>query len=328
MRPPKENMSDFLKIIETIQLGKNFLAVPHVNIDGDDLGSMLALYWGFKKINKRIELFTADNIPYIYTFLPGVEKIKKEVPSGQTFDAAIILECSAMNRIAKNLNLTNLTGKIINIDHHPDNTMYGDLNYLNSRASALGEIIFYILKALDIELDLNIAVNLYTSILTDSGGFQYSNTTSDTHKIISELLKFPVPVNEISRKIYKEVDFNSLKLLGFVLTTLSSKNNGKVVWAELTQKMLKDTHNFEENTQHFIDEIKNVTDAEISFLLKETPEGHTKVSLRSNIFPVNDLAARFDGGGHRPAAGCTIKEPLFAAKKLLLEKIDEMFYEK
>lgn len=318
-------MSDFLSIVEACQLGKNFLAVPHVNIDGDDLGSMLALYWGMKKINKNITLFSPDNIPFMYNFMPGIEKIQKTAPNNK-FDAVLMLECSALSRMPAGINLKQLTGNVINLDHHPDNSMYGNLNYINSKAAALGEIIFKLLKHMDIELDYNTAVCLYVSILTDCGAFQYSNTTSETHKIVSELLTFPIDVAQISRVIYKEIDFNNLKLMGIVLSTIKSRQNGKIVWGTLTQKMLKDCLTFEENTQYFIDEINNIRNTDIAMLFKETSDGFTKVSLRSNKFPVNELAAAFDGGGHKQASGCTIKEPLEKATETLLGKTEEMFY--
>lgn len=318
-------MSDFLSIVESIRLGKNFLAVPHVNIDGDDLGCMLALYWGLKKLNKNVTLFSADNIPFMYNFMPGIEKVQKIVPE-QTFDAVLMLECSAFSRIPSGVNLKLLTSNVINLDHHPDNSMYGNLNFVNSKAAALGEIIFKLFKHLDIELDYNMAVCIYISILTDCGAFQYSNTTSETHKIVSELLTFPIDVAQISSVIYKEIDFNNLKLMGIVLSTLKSRQSGKIVWGTLTQKMLKDCSTFEENTQYFIDEINNVRGTDIAMLFKETPDGFTKVSLRSNKFPVNELAAVFDGGGHKQASGCTIKEPLDKATETLLNKTEEMFY--
>lgn len=318
-------MSDFLSIVEAVQLGKNFLAVPHVNLDGDELGCMLALYWGLKKINKTITLFTPDNIPFVYTFLPGVEKIQKTLPD-KKFDAALALECSSLERIPANINLKRIAKRVINIDHHPDNLMYADFNYIDSRASALGEIIFKLLKELGVELDYNIAVNLYVSILTDSGAFQYSNTTSETHKIVSKLLEFPLNVNEINRKIYKETEFNTLKLMGVVLATLNQAQKGKIIWAYLTQKMLQDCLCYEENTQYFIDTINTIRDAEITILFKETANGSIKISLRSNIHPVNDLAGIFGGGGHKQAAGCTINSPLETAIKTLIAKTEEMFY--
>ncbi|MFH1453302.1 MAG: bifunctional oligoribonuclease/PAP phosphatase NrnA [Armatimonadota bacterium] len=317
----------FPSIVETIHLGKNFIALPHINIDGDDLGSMLALYWGFKKINKNVALFTTDSIPFVYTFLPGVEKIRNFIPD-RKFDAALMLECSTPARLPAKINLKQIAHKVINLDHHPDNSAYGDLNYIDSKAAALGEIVYFLLKTLDVEMDYNIAVNLYTAILTDCGSFQYSNTTSNTHKIVSELLKFPIDVNQISKKIYRETDFNTLKLLGEVLSTLDKTNDGKVVWAEVTPEMMKKYNAFEENTQHFIDSVNHTAGHEIAILFKETPENTTKASVRSDIYPVNELSAEFGGGGHKQAAGCTINASLPEAKKLFLEKINEMFYNK
>lgn len=327
MKQVKIYNKDFFSIAQTLQLYKDFIVVPHTNIDGDDLGCMLALYWSFKKIKKNVWLYIPERIPQMYSFLPGIHEIKKEIPLKE-FDGVITLECSNLSRFPSNINLKKLAKQIINIDHHPDNQLYGDLNWVDPTASALGELIYKLIVYLDIPLDINIATCLYVSILTDCGCFQYSNTTSETHRIVSELLKFPISISQINRKIYYEKNINILKLQGMVLNTLKSDLNNKIVWAILTQKMLKESQTSEENTQHLIDEISKARGAEITMLFKETIDRKTKISFRSTLKPINKVALFFSGGGHSGAAGCTFEGNISDAVEAVVEKIKEMFYSK
>ncbi|MBI2252562.1 MAG: bifunctional oligoribonuclease/PAP phosphatase NrnA [Armatimonadetes bacterium] len=316
---------DFILLASLLQLKNNFLIIPHKNIDGDVLGCMLALYLGLKKINKEIYLFTNEKIPDIYNFLPAKEKVEQEL-SLKSFEVAVLLECSSLERIPEKLNLRKIAPCIINIDHHPDNKYYGDYNWIDSSSAALGEMIYQLLIYLKIELDLAIATCLYISILTDCGAFQYSNTTMRTHQIASELLKFPIPINEVSRKIYKEKEFKVLKLLGKCLANLETNLGGKIVWGVITKEMFRETQTSEADTQHFIEEINQIKDAEIVILFKETKNSEIKLSLRSLIFPVNRIAANFGGGGHPQAAGCAIAGNLKEVIPLAINRIIEEFY--
>lgn len=311
---------DLQAICETINLKKKFFILPHIDIDGDDLGCMLALYNGLKKLKKEVYLYTPEDIPDIYSFLPDLEKIKKNIPI-ETFDVGIVLECPNIKRIPPRVNLKKLTKLIINIDHHPDNLLHGNLNWVDPKAAALGEMVFTLFQRLNIPLDFKIAQNLYISILTDCGAFQYANTTSKTHKIISELLKYPINVNQMSRKIYHEVPIKILRLLGKVLSTLKKSRDEKICWTTLTQKMLEEEKVKEEDTQHFIEEINKAKECEIVLLFKEVTPDVTKVSFRSKNFPVNKIAAIYGGGGHPLAAGCTLNQSLKNAEKEVIKKL-------
>lgn len=315
-----EYTKDLQKICETISLKKSFFILPHVNIDGDDLGCMLALYNGLKKLKKEVYLYSLDNIPDIYDFLPDLEKIKKIIPL-KIFDVGIALECSSLERMPQRVNLKKNTKLIINIDHHPDNQIYGDLNWVDSKAGALGEMIFTLLEKLNVPLDYSIAESLYTSILTDSGAFGYPNTTSKTHSIVSELVKFPININKINRKIYHEISVNVIRLLGRVLSSLKATKDKKILWSILTKSMMDEEKVKEEDTQHFIEEINKAKEAEVVMLFKEISQNQTKVSFRSKNFPVNKLAAGFGGGGHLRASGCSLNKNLENAQKEIMKKL-------
>jgi bifunctional oligoribonuclease and PAP phosphatase NrnA len=311
------------QIIEVIQEHQTFLILPHTNIDGDDEGSMLALKLALEKIGKQVSLFCPENLPKVYNFLPAVNNISKVLPPDKV-DVAILLECSSPNRLPENFDLSNSAHHIINIDHHIDNKNYAEYNWVNSKAAAVGEMVFQLINALKIPLDFEIAVCLYLAILTDTGAFAYSNVTPLTHKIIAQCLEFPIPVDTINRRVYKEKDFFYLKLLSAVIATLERSADGETAWGFLTLDMLNQVNLKYEDTQNLLEELNQIEGVNILILFKETLKGHTRVSLRSSGWPVNRLAEKFGGGGHLQAAGCNVEMPLQKAQAAVLEELANM----
>jgi phosphoesterase RecJ-like protein len=312
----------------TISRKNSFIILPHVFVDGDDLGSMLALAMSLRKMDKRVVLFCRDRIPDSFSMVSGLYPIHTEIPD-ERFEAAILLECSDLSRLPEGLDISGLADTIINIDHHPDNTFYGDVNWVDPSSAAVGEMVFDLIKELGTPMDAGIAVCLYMAILTDTGCFQYSNVTARTHAIISQLMAFPIQVDEISRKIYREMDYEVLQLLGKMLSGSRRSRDGRLVWATLTREMFRKTGAGEENTQHFIEDLAQARGAEVTVLFKEVDNGggRVKVSLRSIFLPVNEVAAMFGGGGHRQAAGCTLDGPLASARRRLLTAVKALLYQ-
>lgn len=313
---------DSRRISEILKTKEKFIILPHVYIDGDDLGSMLALGRALGKIGKSVLRFLPESIPEIFTFLPDIEYISRKIPS-DNFDAAILLECSDLHRLTDQVDIKKIAKTIINIDHHPDNKFYGDINWVEPDASAVAEMVYFLIKDLDVELDYETALNLYTAILTDTGGFHYSNVTSRTHEVISRLLSFPIKVDEIYRKVYREKSPNLLRLQGKVMANLELSDENKIAWSYITKDMLEKYGVGEEDTQNFVEEINQIRDAQAVLIFKEIDAKKTKVSLRSSSIPVNKIASFFGGGGHLRAAGCTLEAPLEEAAKQVVAKVRE-----
>jgi len=309
------------RILEVLGRGRRFLALPHVNIDGDDLGSMLALHYAFARQGKECYLYSPDKVPEIYQFLPDWELITSTPPEGR-FDAVLALECANPERLPRELAVRELSDVLINIDHHPDNTFYGDLNLVDPVASAVGEVVFGIISEMGTPIDENIARALYVAILTDTGSFQFANVTSETHRIVGELLHFTIDAEKITRRVYREKEFAVMKLYGRLLGSLERSEDGSIIWACLTRAMLEDLGVTDEDTQHFSEDLNQVKGAEIMVLFKETRNGGYKASLRSTGFPVNEAAAQFGGGGHRQAAGCTIQGDYESVKRKLFDALE------
>ena len=320
-----ENLKDFTRQLKSLVNHSNsFLLIPHVNPDGDALGTMLAFYGYLNSLGKNTALYSNDDIPRIYKFLPGIDKIEDKIPTNE-FDCVVLFECPNYCRSPLGDNFK--SKKIVNIDHHPDNDMYGDLNYVDTTASSVGEIFYGIFRLLDYRISFEDALNLYVAIYTDTGGFNYSNTTYKTHMIISEILKeHKLDLDDISRKVYREVDFNVLKLLGKLIDKVKIHDKG-ISTAVLTQKMMDDYGVGGGDVQNFIREIFQIRGVHTLALLRDSSKGKIKVSFRSYLLPVNKIAARFCGGGHPRASGCKMDgyDDIYQAEKEVLKAMEETY---
>lgn len=301
----------------------SFIILPHIGIDGDDLGSMIALMRALEKLGKRCVLLSHEKLPLMYNILPDVDRVLLEPPD-EHFDCAVLMECTSPARLPESFDVNAHAGKIINIDHHPGNTMYGDYNYVDCKAAAVGEIVFEILRMLGVALDYDIALALYVAILSDTGGFQFLNTTPVTHRIVAELLEFPLNVDEISRCVFRGTDFKVLKLKGEVISTLTSEYDGRLVWGYITKDMTMRHGVEDQDIQQFVEDLNVVRGSQIFALLKEAPDNRIRVSLRSMSLPVNKVAIKHQGGGHVLAAGCTLEGPLEKAREQIVRDLREL----
>lgn len=302
---------------------ESFILLPHVGIDGDDLGSMIALMQALEKLGKRCALLSHEKVPLIFNILPDADRVLLE-PPGERFDCAVLMECTSPARLPENFDVHAHADKIINIDHHPGNTLYGDYNYVDCKAAAVGEIVFDILGILGVALDYDIALALYVAILSDTGGFQFLNTSPKTHRIAAELLEFPLNVDEISRCIFRGIDFKVLKLKGEVISTLTSEYDGRLVWGYITHDMMMRHDVEDQDIQQFIEDLNVVRGSQIFALFKEAPDNKIRVSLRSMSLPVNKVAMKYQGGGHVLAAGCTLEGPLEKARQQIGRDLGEL----
>lgn len=307
------------KIMESDSIAITF----HVSPDGDSLGSSLALYIALKKLNKNVRIVCSDDIPDIYNFLPGIEDISKDIKLSEDFDLVIVLDCGNKERVCSDIKFDG-SFFIINIDHHKSNDNYGDINYVDKAAAAVGEIVYKLIEDLNVPLDPCIASNIYTSILTDTGAFRFSNTTADTLKIASELLdKVKFDFSDIYRRIYYSKEFKRIKLYGLVIDSMRLILDGKAVIMIITRDMLKSLNEDLGDTSDIINIGMEIDSIDAGILIKETEEC-LKISLRSKyLFDVSKIASKFGGGGHVRAAGLTLNTSIEEGEKLLREAFIE-----
>lgn len=301
-QPPAE----CLAIAERIHEGRQFLIVPHVGLDGDDMGSMLGLAHALDRLGKSTYLYSPDQVPRVYQFLPGWERLTSSPPEGR-FDAVLLLECPSSSRLPKGLEPASFSEVVVNLDHHQDNHMEASHHWVDASYAAVGEMAVFLLDALGVPLDREIALPLYLAVLTDTGSFQFSNVTPRTHRVAARLVEQIGDVSPISRAVYRQYPAEELQLVGKVLATLERSPDGKIAWAELDRSMLDALGLREEDTQNLVESINRIQGVEVLALFKHLDPGTLRVSLRSAGPPVNQVAARFGGGGHRLAAGLQIE---------------------
>lgn len=319
-------MNNFNEITKLLEKNNSFLITSHKNIDGDAIGSELALYFILKKLSKKPIILNQDRLPRIYNFLPDSDKVhclEDNYINIKNIDVGIIVDCSNFERIEETYKIFKNIKNIINIDHHNSNENYGDLNYIDSSASSVGEIIYDLIKFINLDLlDEKISTCLYTAIITDTGSFRYSNVSSKTFSIVSDLASQGIKPNLIADNIYNRNTYSGLKLLGKALLTLEVDESNYASWLTITRDMLNNTEANDEEVEGIIDIARTLENTEVSILFRETKDNKIKVSFRSKgDFNVNEFAGKFNGGGHPNSSGCVCSGKIAEVKEKILSEL-------
>jgi phosphoesterase RecJ-like protein len=303
----------------------------HIRPDGDAIGSALALEKALKQKGKSVELFCADVIPAKYSFLPGVYNFRDHLNPNNRENLIFILDCSDLDRLGyMKETVLNLSGTIVNIDHHITNDCFGDYNIVDASASATAEILYRLLNENSINIDPEISLCLYVGISSDTGSFKYENTSPQAMYIAAKLLEQGINPSLVSQKIFDEVSVPAIKLLRDALATLTFEQEGRIAWMKVRDDMLQKHQAKPEELDGFVNYVKNIEDVEAGIFFYHTDNnGETKVAFRSKTIDVSRIAKIFGGGGHPRAAGCTIhgeqhgivKKVLDAVKKTIKEQL-------
>ena len=310
------------RIIEEIKRNKTFLIASHLNPEGDAIGSALALAISLNNIGKKVTVFNQDIIPRNLQFLPMSAEITHEINGALSFDVAFVLDCGDLDRVGKEIDKIKKIRKIINVDHHITNSRFGDIRLVDSRSSSTAEIIYALLKDIPIEITYEIALNIYTAVLTDTGAFCNSNTTEGAFHIAREMIRIGVNPSNVAEKIYQEMPVSRLKLLGLVLNTLEILDNGRIASVVATLSMFKKTGATPELTEDIVNYPRSILGVKVAVLFKEVSKNYYKISFRSKKdTDVADIAREFGGGGHTNASGGNIKGSLSEVKEKVFEAI-------
>jgi phosphoesterase RecJ-like protein len=311
------------RIAELIPRHKTCLLLTHVSPDGDALGSLLGLALGLEAIGIRSFPVCADPVPLIYRFLPGADRISAELPA-QLPMLAVAVDADGIARVGKFGADLERVCTIIDIDHHATEKAFGQVQWVDPRAAASGEMVYRLLQAMGASLNSDIATCLYTAILTDTGRFCYSNTSPRALSISAQLVRAGASPPRIYREIYESKSFSASRLLGLALGRLNQVADGRVTFSTLTQEDFRSAGSTPEETEGIIDHLRAVRQAQAAALFVELPDGAIRVSLRSqNKTDVGDVALRFGGGGHVNAAGCTVSGPMREAQERVLAALVE-----
>lgn len=311
-------------IIDIIEKSKKIGITFHQSPDGDSLGSATALIQGLKALNKEAYILSKEAIPDTFSYLPHSEEITGLIQNvKEETDLIIVLDCGDFKRINANLDKCSRKYTIVNIDHHLSNEKYGDLNYVDTNAAAVGEIIYDLLTQLKVDITRKISESIYTSILTDTGSFKHSNTTDVTHEIAGALIKTGLNFNKIQRQVFENKEFNKIKFFGKVIDTLQLHINNKVAFMEIRDKMLEEVGLESIDSSEVIHFGTMISGVEVVALFKESKDG-VKVSLRSKeIVDVSKIAEIFNGGGHKRAAGLFCEGSMSDVKDKIYKILEE-----
>lgn len=317
-------------VIEAIKNNKKFLITAHVNLEGDSLGSQLAMKELLIGMGKSAFILDNDPVPEHYRFLPKAGEVSNRMDKAEDFDAAVVLDCPTLKRTGKVKDIITKSPKlVINIDHHISNEKFGGINWVDPHASSAGEMVYRLFKEAGVKLTKEVALSLYIAILTDTGSFNYDNTSRVTHEIAGELLGYGLDPALVSESVYERRSVEDIKLLGLVLATLKVNKEGTVAHLEVTKEMLEKTGADIAKSEGLINFARSIDKVKVAALFKEDIKDKNKINVsfrakgNGDIIDVNKIAAIFGGGGHMKASGCIIMGSLEEAKSKVLAKVEE-----
>lgn len=319
-----------LKDIKEIIINKDhFIIMGHIDPDGDCIGSVFALKWALDRLGKKSLVLLNDLPEKVYHYLqisPTDYNIFKDFNTKKykwPEYNMIALDSGDIERLGGGIKLTK-NRLLINIDHHVDNTKYGQVNYINPEMSATGEIIYDLLSLLKVPIDIKIGKALATAIIADTGGFRYQNTSARVMRVIASLMDIGVDSYKINKALFGTYSYSAIKLKGLALSTLQLGADGKIAWLKVDQDMLKRVRTEISDASGLVNYARDIADVEVGIAFYEIDSNKTKVSFRSNNYcPVHEIAAYFGGGGHPRAAGCKLNRPIAESIELILRKVEE-----
>jgi phosphoesterase RecJ-like protein len=307
--------SDLAAVVDVLRTRDRFLTTTHENPDGDALGSLLGMTLGLRALGKDVQMVLGpqERVPAEYDFMP-LDDLLREIPDDAGERVLLCLDCASEHRLTA-AGLREASALVVDVDHHHDNTRFGDVNLIVPDASSTSEIVRDILRELDVELTPTIAEALYIALVTDTGRFQYTNTTPKALRLAAELVESGADVHEVFQRVYENVDFAKLKLLARVLERAEVFDGGRVVISHLVRGDFADVGAEEPYSEGLIDYLRSVEGAELVALIREPPrdEGPARrVSLRASAdeVDVSRIARSFGGGGHTQAAGFSSDLPI------------------
>ncbi len=314
------------RIREVLEKSRRVLVVSHTEPDGDALGTQLAMGQYLKDSGKEVFLVRDSEIPGKYRFIPGIESILPASSLGDdlNIDTALILECPVLRRAGSAVRFFKHGVKTVSIDHHRDCDKHSDVNWIDVGSSSVGEMAFEYLKAVGYDISPDVAVQLYTAILTDTGRFRYESTSPRTMAIGGELIRLGANPREVCNHIYYDMPRSTMLLTAKVLGSMEYHQDGRICIMALTKEMLAASGAKSHESDGLVDFTLYTSGVMTGALLKEVHDKSTKVSLRSgNGVNVAQVAAAFGGGGHFNAAGCELKMPLAEAKETIIKMLKE-----
>jgi phosphoesterase RecJ-like protein len=290
-------------VVERLKAGRRFVISSHQRPDGDAIGSAMAAAYALRDLGKEVDVVFDAVPPHFLQPFPGVDGIRITTHVDDTYDAAIIMECGALDR-------TGVSGldrsPVINIDHHLGNTRYGAVNWVDESAAACGELVFTLIEQLGAPLSREAATHIYLALLTDTGSFHFSHITPRSFEIARRSVEAGADPQWIARTHYDSSTLARVKIFGAVLNGMVLDPSGRVAVLTMTRAMAAAADGTYDDSEGIINFPLSVKDIQAVAFFKEMPDGTWRVSMRSKgEVDVRAVASRFGGGGHVNAAGCS-----------------------
>ena len=313
--------STFEQIGRALHEHQRFAVLSHVRPDGDALGSQLALGLSLKQLGKDVRVWNEEGMLEKYSFLPSANLLSKPPAQPEQVDVVIALDTAIQNRLGATLAAIRSATLWINIDHHPSNPGYGDIVYIDPKSPATGQILFELMKSEKFPIDPAIAENLYVAISTDTGSFQYPNTTARTFEIAAELVRAGVDVGRVSRLTYENYPRRRVELLRDLLGTVRFDANDRIASFSLSLATAKKLGVLPEDNEGLIDHLRAIRGVIVAIFFEEL-DGKVRVSMRSKSEKANvcSICEKFGGGGHVLAAGARVRGTLAEVEQKILEE--------
>lgn len=315
--------SEAAEILRLVEESHNVVVVSHKDADGDTLGSALAMCDVLTAMGKTVAMRCPPPVPELYAFLPGFELINQE--EGSPPDLVLVMDSSNLDRLSDTLGELPESTRLVNIDHHVSNTMFGQVDLVVPEASSTAEVTFDLLHEWGAKISPAAATNLYCGIFTDTGGFRHENTNYRALSIGAELVLLGADPADIAMRVYKNRKLSTIKLSALVMATVGFDCDDRLVYAYVSRALLEKAGAVMEEADGMIDMLNSVDGLVLALFFKEIEPHLTKVSIRSRgEANANVLATRFGGGGHERAAGVEVEMSLGEAMEAILGEARRM----
>jgi phosphoesterase RecJ-like protein len=311
------------QLLQLIERSQTFFIAAHEGPDGDAIGSTLALTNALREMGKDVVAYNRDRAPLEYEFLPGYETVVNQIDDSQVFDVGFVLDAGELERAGGWIR--ERCQKLVNIDHHPYSENFGDIYYVDIQACATGVLIYRLLQAAGHPISKDVATCIYTTILSDSGSFRYSNANPEAFQIAGEMVGLGVDPWSIASGLYESQEFVRLRLLALALPTLRVSDCGLYASIAVSLEMYEQANANAEATDRFINYPRSIRDVEVAIFFRQTNTHSFKVGFRSkgNV-DVGALARAMNGGGHHNAAGATVDGTLDSVQGWVFDRVSEL----
>jgi len=310
-----------LQIINALLERKSVLLTSHIRADGDSIGAACAMREFLTSRGIEATVCCDGDVPEIYKFLLDADQLN--TTPAIPYDATVVLDCPNLERVGKVKDKITPEMFIINIDHHPGNENYGDINLVAQEASSTSELIYHILREAKVAISPQIARALYVGIITDTGRFSHGNTRREAFQIAAELMDSGLNPAQVSTRLYQNTPVKTFKLQAEVMAGLRFALDGRVAYISISKELFQKTGTLPIDTQEFSDIPRNIEGVDVGIFFREEPgKDYVKISLRTtDAVDANAVASEFGGGGHHRAAGFSIKAALEEAERMVLKKV-------